>query len=169
MKEIGPFTPPMNSLFITLMEDYMRSLSLRPFSLFEDFDRDFDKFFAPNAVKEGRWNPFSRIKEEEKHYHLALDIPGVDKEHLKVELDDNILSIAGERKDHFSRSGQEVDSSLKFARSFALPKDANAEEIEVSQENGILDIIIPKISFEAKSKKLDIKSGKGNFLGRLME
>lgn len=131
----------------------------RPFSLFENFDRDFDRFFAPDSSKEKMWKPFSRVEEEDNHYHLALDIPGVDKEHLKVELKENVLSISGERKDHIKKDNGEFRSYGSFSQSYSLPQDANPSEIEVSQHNGVLDIVIPKMIKEKESKSLDIKSG----------
>ena len=134
---------------------------VRPFSLFHDFDSLFD----PSFSKEMKWNPESRVKEEENFYHLAMDIPGVDREHLKVDLKDNILSIEGERKDLFKKEGTEVSSYGIFSQRFSLPKDSNLEEIEVSQHNGVLDIIIPKAKKNLEGKSLEIKNGKNGLLG----
>ncbi len=139
----------------------------RPFTFFEDFDRELDRAFTP--VKEWKWRPTARVEEEETHYHLAIDIPGVDKEHLKVELNDNVLSIEGERKDAFKKEGTEFKSYGSFSQRFTIPDNGNADEIEVSHTNGVLDIVIPKTQKEETKRSLEVKSGKSSYLGRLMK
>ena len=147
----------------------MRNYQLmRPFSLFQDLDKDFDQIFYPET-KNAKWKPFSRVKEEETHYHLAMDIPGVDKEHLKVELNDQILTIAGERKDHFDKNGAEFDTYASFEQSYTLPKDSNFDEIEVNQSNGVLDIVIPKARKVDTKKSLEVKDGSSSFLTKLLK
>ncbi|MAX66009.1 MAG: Hsp20/alpha crystallin family protein [Bacteriovoracaceae bacterium] len=139
-----------------------------PLSLLSNFDKDFNEFFNPRFDKSG-WKPLSRVKEEGNHYHLALDIPGVDSENLKVDLKENILSIKGERKDHFFKDNAEVENYSHFEQSFSLPKDANLDEIEVSHDNGVLDVVIPKASKENESKVLEVKKGKSNFFNKLLK
>jgi HSP20 family protein len=144
------------------MEVVMRHYDLmRPFSLLEGFDKDFDKLFYPKVGK-SEWKPLSRVKEEEGHYHLALDIPGVDKEFLKVELKDLIISISGERKDSFVKKNSNEESVMRFEQHFSLPKDSNIAEIEVSQKNGILDIVIPKQNKQVEVKSFEIKDGENS-------
>ncbi len=146
------------------MEVDMRHYNLmRPLSLLEGLDKDFDKLFYPN-VKSSKWKPLSRVKEEKNHYHLALDIPGVDKEQLKVELKDQIISVSGERKDLFKSENVETQDYNCFEQHFSLPKDSNLDEIEVNQNNGVLDIIIPKINQNAEKKSLNINIGASNYL-----
>ncbi len=148
----------------------MRSYQLsRPVSFFDSFDKEFDRFFNPVSNEERKWKPFSRVKEEKNHYHLALDIPGVDKEDLKVELNDNILAISGERKDEFEKENVSFKSFGKFEQRFSLPKDVQAAEIEVNQHNGVLDIVIPKIDKVEERKNIEIKSGKSNLLSGLLK
>lgn len=131
---------------------------VRPFNFFEDFNRDFDRLFANDGEKVKQWKPQSRIFEEENKYHLSLDIPGVDKEHLRVELKSNVLEVEGEKRDHFKKDGEEFKSYGHFSQKFSLPEDSNIDEIEVHQHNGVLDIIIPKVIAKDFSKSLEIKS-----------
>ena len=143
----------------------MRHLQLaRPFSFLSEIDKDFDNLFYPQKSGLSSWNPQSRIYDEDNHYHVAMDIPGVDREHLKVDLKDNILSIKGERRDLVKSEQQEMQSHGSFEQSFSLPKDANIKEIEVSQINGVLDIVIPKKNPELESQAIEIKSGKNALL-----
>jgi HSP20 family protein len=132
---------------------------MRPFSLLEGLDKDFDQLFYPKVGNSG-WKPLSRVREEETHYHLALEIPGVDKENLKVELKDSILSINGERNDTFLNDNVRDKNTTHFEQHFSLPKDSNLSEIEVSQNNGILDIVIPKVNKKIEVKSFEIKTGK---------
>ena len=143
----------------------MRHLQLaKPFSLFGDFDKDFEQLFHQQKPGVYSWKPQSRIYDENNHYHVAMDIPGVDKEHLKVDLKDNVLSIKGERKDLIRSERDEIQKFGAFEQRFSLPKDANIKEIEVSQINGVLDIVIPKKNPEQESQVLEIKSGKNILL-----
>lgn len=143
----------------------MRHFQLtRPLNFFESLDRDFDRFFAPDRKTETEWKPFSRVREQEDFYLLSLDIPGVDKEYLKVELKDSILSISGERKDRFKDENTEVNTLASFDQRFSLPKGTNLDEIEVHQENGVLDVLIPKTKKEDLSKTIEVKTGRSQFL-----
>lgn len=139
----------------------------RPHSFFNDFDSSFYDLFSSESSSKREWKPVSRVEEEKNHFHLALDIPGVDKEHLKVDLKDNVLSIRGERKDLIKKENSEYKSFASFSQKYSLPKNANLDEIEVSQVNGVLDIVIPKINKEKESKSLDIKSGKNGLLEKI--
>lgn len=143
----------------------MRHFQLtRPLNFFESLDRDFDRFFAPDRKAETEWKPYSRVREQEDFYLLSLDIPGVDKEYLKVELKDSILSISGERKDRFKDENTEVNTLASFDQRFSLPKGTNLDEIEVHQENGVLDVLIPKTKKEDLSKTIEVKTGRSQFL-----
>ena len=95
---------------------------------------------------------------------LGLDIPGVDKEHLKVDLREDILAVSGERKDFQHRDGEEAKTYASFSQNFTLPQDSNISEIDVSQNNGVLNIVIPKVKKEEISRTLEIKSGTSNLL-----
>ena len=137
----------------------------KPFNFFNSCDKEREQCFRHDYEKEQFWKPLSRVKEMEKFFYLSLDIPGVDKEHLKVELKENTLNISGEREDHFKREGQEVDSRLKFEQRYTLPQGVNADEIEVHQENGVLDIVIPKVQKNTESKSFQVNEGRSQFLG----
>lgn len=144
----------------------MRQFSVgRPLSFFDNFEREFDQFFTPKRYEGKEWRPLSRVQEKENYYHLALDIPGVGREDLKVELKNNILSISGQRKDHFKEANSEGDSFIHFESQFSLPKGINSDEIEVHQEDGVLDVIIPKLQKQDQVKNIEIKAGKNQLLG----
>lgn len=109
-----------------------------------------------NAV----WSPLTDIRETNENYEVHLDLPGVDKENVKISYSEGQLSISGERK----QEKEEKDSKFhrieraygKFYRSFVIPKLVVADKIDAEFKNGSLKIVIPKAE-EAKPKELDIK------------
>lgn len=139
------------------MEVVMKHYNL--LNLFDDLERDF--FRSPQKQ---RWSPASFVNEEDNHYHLALDVPGVDREHLKVDLKENMLEIIGERKDKRALKDQESESYFKFESRYSLPKDINRDEVEVSLNNGVLDIVIPKQVQKQEARSIEIKSGPSQLL-----
>ncbi len=138
----------------------------RPRNFFDIFNKEFESFFAPTFPEDEmfNWKPLSRVKEEDNYYHLVMDIPGVDKENLKVELKDNVMSIAGERKDHFADEKSEADTYARFEQKFSLPKDVNMDEIDVHQKDGVLEVVLPKARKDDQHKTLHIKEGRSAYL-----
>lgn len=89
-----------------------------------------------------------------------MDLPGVRKEDVDIELDKNMLTISGERKfkNEKKENGYQRTESYfgKFERSFTINTDIDTDKITAEQKDGILEIFIPKV--EAKeSKKIAIK------------
>ena len=123
----------------------MYNLELRPTRrhlLGQEFDKFFDSLNA--KAQEAMYSPTCEILDEEKRYSVSLDIPGIKKEDINLEVNENQLFVTGERK----RGEQQVVRSEKvygkFARVFTLPKDVNPDAIVASFENGMLDISLPK-------------------------
>jgi HSP20 family protein len=95
-------------------------------------------------------------------YHIEVDLPGVKKEDISVNVEDNILTISGERKVKTEVKEEDyykVESSYgSFSRSFTLPEKVDIENIHANSEDGVLEVVIPKLEVvENKSKKIDIK------------
>lgn len=96
----------------------------------------------------GEWNPRVDISEDDGQYLVKADIPGVAKEDIKVTVDNNILTIQGERKQdkeeenkHFHRVERFYGS---FIRSFTLPDDADSASLKAAAQEGQLTVTIPK-------------------------
>ncbi len=111
--------------------------------------------------KENVWMPAVNEREDEDAYYLEVDLPGVKKKDIHIEVKDNVLIISGERKfkkEEKDKSYVRVESFFgKFERRFTLPPDADTEHIEAEVDDGVLKIKIPKIKESKNVKKIEIK------------
>ena len=128
-----------------------------PWSLLEDVDTVFNRFIqTPSEQKRGfNFNPACDIEEKADHFLLSMDIPGIPKEDVKIEVVENTLTISGERKNQ------------RFERSFTLPQKVDISKIEARYENGVLELAVPKAE-DAKPLTIQIQSGKEGLLGKFL-
>lgn len=113
----------------------------------------FDRFFGneesdQSNVVTSQWTPRVDIKEEDGRFVIFADIPGVDPKDIEITMEKGILSIKGERKSETKEQNGKLTrverSHGLFYRRFALPDSANAEGIQATGKNGVLEISIPK-------------------------
>jgi len=127
------------------------------------FSNLIDRFFSDSLARSGgssySFVPKVDIVENDKSYEISVAVPGLSKEDFKIDLNDNFLTISGERK--FSKEKKENNLHLvetqygNFSRSFSLPENIDASKISAAYNNGILEISIPKD--EKKVLKTTIK------------
>lgn len=108
------------------------------------------------------FTPSVNTREGEYAYHVEVDLPGVKKEDINVDLKDDVLTISGERKTKSEINEKDYYkqecSYGKFQRSFTLPDDTDVENIEANSEDGVLEVVIPKLKkTEKESKKIEVK------------
>ncbi len=136
------------------------------FDPFAEIKRLEDRLFqAYPAVKEentiSAFVPTVNTREDEKAYYIEVDLPGVKKDDIHVDISDGVLTISGERK--FKKEVKEkdyykVESSFgKFERSFRLPEDVKEDDIKAETKDGVLNITLPKAKKEEKKKKIEVK------------
>jgi HSP20 family protein len=106
--------------------------------------------------------PAVNTREADDAYYIEVDLPGVKKEDISIDVDDNVLTISGERKVEEERKDEEfyrVESVYgTFERSFTLPEDVDADKIEAEAKDGVLTVKIPKAQIVEKApKKIEIK------------
>ena len=116
------------------------------------FSNLIDRFFNDKLTRSGgsaySFVPRVDIIEEEKAFEVHVAVPGMSKDDFKIDLNDNYLTISGERK--FSREKKEDNFySMEtqygtFSRSFSLPENVDANNISAKYVNGILEVSIPK-------------------------
>ena len=135
-----------------------------PFKEFENMQRAFYNFPKKEQTQDesiSAFMPKVNTREDEKSYYLDVDLPGVKKEDIFVDVDDGVLSIYGERnfKDEVKEEHYyKVETSFgKFQRSFTLPENVDSENIKAKSDNGVLEVIIPKKESEKSKKKIEIQ------------
>jgi HSP20 family protein len=125
--------------------------------------RLLDELFRewPRAGRAGAFLPAMDVSENEKRYTITVEIPGVKREDVQVELEDGVLTIRGEksseREEKKERSRYAERSYGSFRRSFRLPSDADAEQLEAAFKDGVLTITLRKTE-QAKPRTIAIKS-----------
>ena len=130
------------------------------FSMKKEMDRICNRFEEGAPTRTGAYRPATDIYETENELVLRLEIPGVKKEDVKISIENNILSLNGERKmnDDIDREDyHRVESNYgSFYRSFTLPSRINSEMISAEYEDGILQIVMPKKE-ESKPREIEVK------------
>ncbi|HSR74191.1 MAG TPA: Hsp20/alpha crystallin family protein [Sulfurovum sp.] len=116
-----------------------------------DISSDFSSF-----------KPSVNTREGEYAYHIEVDLPGVKKDDISVDIKNDVLTISGERKtkkEIKEKDYYKMESSYgKFQRSFTLPDNTDTENIEANSKDGVLEVIIPKMEKSKKeTKKIKIK------------
>ena len=142
--------------------------SWRP--LLRQMDDMFNEFFDTGTGvgdTSVSFSPTCDVEEQENHYVLSFDLPGVPKDKIDIELQGNRLIVSGERKaekeKHEGRSHFAERHYGKFQRMLTLPEGINASEIEADYADGVLSVVVPK-SQETKPSKIKIGESKGGFL-----
>lgn len=129
-----------------------------PFKQLKEIERDLYNQSKNEGVS--AFVPVVNTREGE-FYHVDVDLPGVKKEDIKVDINKGILTISGERKikDEIKKEDYyKVETYFgKFSRSFTLPDNADIENIEASSDAGVLEVIIPKLKDDNTKKTITVK------------
>ncbi|WP_404319314.1 Hsp20/alpha crystallin family protein [Malaciobacter canalis] len=135
---------------------------LTRFDPFKDI-AEFEKRFYSPTQKEGvsGFVPMVNTREGEFAYHIDVDLPGVKKENIKVDINKDVVTISGERKTKEEIKEEDyykVETSFgKFTRSFTLPENADKENINANYNDGVLEVIVPKLAEDKHKKTIEIK------------
>jgi HSP20 family protein len=162
-------------MLTTMSPDWARSRrSLSPImgDVFDDFDRIVDSFLSPIDANSVNFLPSCDVRETKDRYLVTFDMPGVKKDDIKIEVQNNQLHISGERR--YEIKEEERGSNLrheraygKFERTFILPSKINCDNIEAQYEDGVLNVALPKAEV-TKGRIIPIQSGQGGFFSKLM-
>lgn len=129
------------------------------------FDLDAEMLAMPNFA------PSCDITESGDHYLLTFDVPGVKKEDIKIDLQNGVLSVSGERKEENEETKKGRFRSERaygsFFRSFTLPGDVKPEQIEANYADGVLRIALAK-GERAPGTQIKIGDQKGDFFGKYL-
>ena len=118
--------------------------TFRPFYMPNIFDDDF----LPTLTSRASTMPAVNIREDEKNYPLELAVPGIDKKDLKIDINEDVLTISSETKNETEESNdgykRKEFSYSSFCRSFYIPENADRDNIEANYKDGVLLIGLPK-------------------------
>jgi HSP20 family protein len=125
------------------------------------FGGRFPRFGNGNGgLKLADWAPQVDITEDDKEYLVKADLPEMKKEEIKVNVEESVLSVSGERKaekEEKNKKFHRIERSYgSFMRSFTLPEDANGAKVSAEFKDGVLKVHLPK-SPVAKSNAIEVK------------
>lgn len=107
------------------------------------------------------WRPRVNVTELEDRIEVSAELPGMNREDVKVEVNHNILTISGDKKLEHDRKDRNMFLSERvygnFRRSFQLPSQVDKGKIDAEFKNGVLHIALPKME-EAKPRQIEIKA-----------
>lgn len=129
-------------------------------SMQREMNRVFDSFFREgDDVSTSTWYPTVDIKETTETVEIYAELPGINKEDIKIAIRDNTLSLSGEKKsveEEKDTNYHRVERAYgTFSRSFALPAKINQAKISAVFTDGVLQITLPKAE-EEKPRHIEI-------------
>jgi HSP20 family protein len=142
-------------------------------SLHREMNRLFDDAFrgaprgegqtkSPGSLVDARMN----VSETEKELRVTAELPGVNESDVDISLDDDVLTIRGEKKFEQARGDDKenyhfVECSYgTFQRALRLPFSVNPDEVRADFQNGVLTVIVPKSAQQQRSRKIQIGGGR---------
>jgi len=118
------------------------------------------------------WAPALDISERKDAYLVTVELPGVEPDDLEITLEDGLLTIQGERHSTQESSEQQFHRVERrygaFRRAITLPAQVLADTIEATVDNGVLQIVVPKME-EAKPKRIQVRPGRAKILAASSE
>jgi HSP20 family protein len=135
---------------------------------FAPIQREFDRLFeqlgsAWNSTTDIDVSTRMDVRDTDKGLEITLEAPGVDQKDIKIEVDDNVLTVSGEKKSETEKKEADYRVSERaygaFRRSIALPSNIDADKIAASMEKGVLKITAPK-NGKSQTKTIAIQAAK---------
>ena len=125
------------------------------------FDQSFNGFpFGEDATLTSSWAPACDIFEDKEGIKIVAEIPGLNPEDVKLSMENNTLTIRGEKKQVAEEKTERVHRYERsygvFERSFSLPSTVDPEKVVADHENGLLTITLPKIE-RAKPREIQVR------------
>jgi len=146
----------------------MTLITRNPFALINELQRDMNRVFdsrlfpavgtGDTNVSSSDWVPEVDICEDAKAYHVSVDLPGIKPENIDVTAHNGVLSIRGMRESvHKDKEQKRAERSFgTFLREFTMPDSADLDNVQAKTQNGVLEIIVPKIA-KAEPKRITVQ------------
>lgn len=124
--------------------------------LFEDATQRRGQSGNEDELERADWTPAADIYETETGFMIALDLPGIKRDALEIDIDDNRLVVKGVRVVDDSKTRRSERPRGKFVRTFAVPASIDQAKIGAEYKDGVLQIRLPKRT-EQKAQKIEVK------------
>lgn len=131
----------------------------------EPFDQLFDTFFGRAGRPAANGNALMRapetdVIETEREIRVVTEMPGLRRENIEIDVENNVLTIRGEKREQRTEGEQGRWHLAErrygtFSRSFVLPRDVDAEGIQAAFQDGVLTVSVPK-SEKARRRRIEI-------------
>ena len=145
------------------------TLLIKPEPFSNEVNRLFNTLFdQTDAARAQRWVPAMDLMEADDHFVLRADLPGLAEDDVSIEVQDNALTISGQRNaehEERERGWYRVERSFgSFSRSLTLPEGIDPDAISAAFDKGVLEVRIPKPE-ERKPRRVAIKAESSNGRG----
>jgi HSP20 family protein len=148
---------------------YTRSPGFAPWRDLEEVSNRLARLFDEGSghglstgTNGGSWIPSVNVEESKEELVLTAELPGMSEEDISIEMENNVLTISGEKTEERTEGDQERRYHLwerrygSFQRSFTLPRTVKAEDIRATYDQGVLTVHLPKVP-EAKGRKITVE------------
>jgi len=125
-----------------------------------------DGFFTPARLPGWDWDqeamlsPRTEILESDKNYMIRLDMPGVNKDDLSIEVEDQVLTIKAQREfeeqEGYRHLRSEHAGRISYERSFNLGRQIDVEKIKAELRDGVLTVVLPKTG-QALARRIEVR------------
>ncbi len=147
----------------TMMDRYGNSRDVS--SLHDEVNRIFRETFGNlqgGAASAGAFTPALDVEEDDERFTLHVELPSVDPQDVEVSLEENVLTIAGERRFYDERNAdgfRRIERHFgRFHRAVRLPDQVAADQVEANYRDGLLTITVPKAE-ESKPRRIQVQAG----------
>jgi len=143
-------------------------------SLHREMNRMFDDVFRagaggrglaqdPGSTQPAFFNASMNVSETENELRVTVELPGVSEQDIDVDLNDDVLTISGEKKFETERGGEKENFHAveraygAFQRTLRLPFQANPDEVRAAFQNGVLTVTVPKSAQQSRSRRIQVQ------------
>jgi HSP20 family protein len=123
-----------------------------------------DPAFGSSLNRSGSWIPAVEVAESNDALTLTAELPGMEEKHLKISIENNVLTIAGEKEQELTDAPPAKTYYVNeryygaFQRSFALPRTVDVDHVKAVFDKGVLSVTLPKLP-QAKGRQIEVTKG----------
>ena len=132
------------------------------------FDHFFDDVVSGELKDRTQELPTrSKLSETQDGYLLSIDMPGVGKENINMEVKEDVWTLSAERQSRFADENEKSSSYMKYQRSFRVPGNVDIDQVEAHLEHGVLEIFMPKTA-KPKGRKIEVEAKPEGFFKKFL-